>query len=84
MTAIFADTFYWVALTDADDALYQRAAHLEGQFGNTPIVTIDGVLSESPEGFLRRSLAAPQHGRDTAGAVIVMEDRRCACCSTSK
>jgi hypothetical protein len=41
MTAIFADTFYWVALTDPDDALYAEAVELESRFAGTPIVTTD-------------------------------------------
>jgi len=28
MTAVFADTFYWVALTDPGDALYEQAAQI--------------------------------------------------------
>jgi predicted nucleic acid-binding protein len=46
MTAVFADTFYWVALTDPDDALYQQAAALEGLLRGRRIVTTDEVLSE--------------------------------------
>jgi predicted nucleic acid-binding protein len=46
MTAVFADTFYWVALTDPDDALYKQAAELESRFALTSIVTTDEVLSE--------------------------------------
>jgi predicted nucleic acid-binding protein len=46
MTAVFADTFYWVALTDPDDELYQQAASMEALFADTPIITTDEVLSE--------------------------------------
>ncbi|MEP6715492.1 MAG: nucleic acid-binding protein [Terriglobia bacterium] len=46
MKAVFADTFYWVALTDDDDELYQQAAHLEAALANTLVVTTDEVLSE--------------------------------------
>lgn len=46
MKAVFADTFYWVALTDPDDALYQRAVHVESTLTDMLIVTTDEVLSE--------------------------------------
>jgi hypothetical protein len=46
MTAVFADTFYWVALTDPDDALYEQASRAESQLVDMPIVTTDEVLAE--------------------------------------
>jgi predicted nucleic acid-binding protein len=46
VSAVFADTFYWVALTDPDDALYQQAAALESLFTGRRVVTTDEVLSE--------------------------------------
>jgi uncharacterized protein len=46
MTAVFADTFYWVALTDPDDALYKDAVRLESEHAHSTIVTTDEVLSE--------------------------------------
>jgi uncharacterized protein len=46
MTAVFADTFYWVALTDPNDALYERAAHIEALLAGRSFVTTDEVLSE--------------------------------------
>jgi predicted nucleic acid-binding protein len=44
MTAVLADTFYWVALTD--DALYEQAARAESQMVDVPVVTTDEVLAE--------------------------------------
>ena len=41
MRAFFADTFYWIALTAAGDAAYERAHEVTGD-----IVTIDEVLTE--------------------------------------
>lgn len=66
MTAVFADTFYWVALTDPDDALYEQASRMEGQFAATPVVTTDEVLSEfltffSGNLWMRRRAAATIH-----------------------
>ena len=46
MTGLFADTFYWVALMDPDDELYEHAARMEALFSDTPIVTTDEVLTE--------------------------------------
>lgn len=44
--AVFADTFYWIALTDPDDALYRQAAELDTMLAGAAIVTTDEVLSE--------------------------------------
>jgi hypothetical protein len=46
MTAIFADTFYWVALTDPSDALYAQASRLENLIAGAQLVTTDEVLNE--------------------------------------
>lgn len=55
MTAVFADTFYWVALTDPDDALYEQAAQLESRCAGRTIITTDDVLSEFLTFFSRTS-----------------------------
>ncbi|HYI95198.1 MAG TPA: PIN domain-containing protein [Bryobacteraceae bacterium] len=46
MKAVFADTFYWVALTDPNDDLYRQAAKLDEMLAGVRIVTTDEVLSE--------------------------------------
>ena len=55
---VFADTFYWIALTDSTDSFHVRASQVTDE-----IVTTDEVLSEyltffcaAPE-FLRREVA---------------------------
>ena len=55
---VFADTFYWIALTDSADDAHDRAVQFSGE-----IVTTDEVLTEyltffcaAPE-FLRREVA---------------------------
>jgi hypothetical protein len=53
MTAVFADTFYWVALTDPDGALYERAVHIEALVAGRSLVTTDEVLSEFSHVFRR-------------------------------
>jgi hypothetical protein len=37
---VFADTFYWVALTNPDDSRYQDAVALENVLAGAVIVTI--------------------------------------------
>ena len=46
MNAVFADTFYWVALSDPSDPRYQEAVAAESGFSGGKIVTTDEVLSE--------------------------------------
>jgi len=46
MTALFADTFYWIALADSTDAAHERALALTAERATSPIVTTDEVLSE--------------------------------------
>lgn len=64
MTAIFADTFYWVALTDPDDTLYAQAAELESRFAGTLIVTTDEILTEFLT-FFSRGLRLRRRAVDT-------------------
>lgn len=46
MKAIFADTFYWAALTSIDDSAHDRAMELSRSLAPDRIVTTDEVLSE--------------------------------------
>lgn len=46
MTVLFADTFYWVALTSTDDAAHDRAIGLSRSLAPDKIVTTDEVLCE--------------------------------------
>jgi uncharacterized protein len=46
MTALFADTFYWVALANFADSAHQRALALTAQLGASHIATTDEVLTE--------------------------------------
>ena len=46
MSAVFADTFYWVALSDPADPRYQEAVAAEKSLPGAKIVTTDEVLSE--------------------------------------
>jgi len=44
--SVFADTSYWVALTDREDSLYQTAGERSDLVGSCLIVTSDAVLIE--------------------------------------
>lgn len=46
MTAVFADTFYWIAVTTPDDSAYARALEFSRSRPPDQIVTTDEVLSE--------------------------------------
>ena len=46
MRAVFADTFYWVALTNLDDSRYQDAVALDSVLEGAVIVTTDEILTE--------------------------------------
>jgi predicted nucleic acid-binding protein len=63
MTAVFADTFYWIAVADSTDRAHQRALTLTAARATSRIFTTDEVLTEvltffssAPEQF--RSQAA--------------------------
>ena len=67
MSAVFADTFYWIALTAPQDAAHERARQFTGD-----IVTTEEVLAEYLNFFcaapepLRRKVAAQQVQQTTA------------------
>jgi uncharacterized protein len=68
MTALFADTFYWIALADFNDSAPQRALALTSEHAASQIVTTDEVLAEyltffstAPEP-LRRGVAESVQG----------------------
>jgi uncharacterized protein len=63
MIALFADTFYWIALADVADSAHQRALTLTAARIDSPIVTTDEVLVEyltffatAPEPMRRQAL----------------------------
>jgi predicted nucleic acid-binding protein len=67
MTAIFADSFYWVALADNRDAAHGMGLTLTSELANAQIVTTDEVLTEylnffaaAPEGIRRRAAHGAQ------------------------
>ncbi len=44
MSALFADTFYWIALADLSDSAHRRAMALTVERKDSLIVTTDEVL----------------------------------------
>jgi len=46
MNAVFADTFYWVALTNPRDAIHEHAWALPRSLGSPRIVTTEQVIIE--------------------------------------
>jgi hypothetical protein len=59
MTAVFADTFYWIAPTLPRDAAYERAQQVMDDIVTTEEVLTEYLtfFSEAPE-YLRREVAA--------------------------
>ena len=82
VTAVFADTFYWIALADAADHFHQRALAVTDEKADSEIVTTDEVLTEfltffagAPEQF-RRSAADGVEGLLTSSFVRVIPQSR--------
>ena len=68
MSALFADTFYWIALADLTDSAHQRAMTLTAERTDSLIVTTDEVLAEyltffsAALGTVRREVAESVQG----------------------
>jgi uncharacterized protein len=63
--AVFADTFYWVALTNRADPYNRRVVARAQEIGQTTIVTTDSVRTE----FLTFFVQNP-HWRNRAGQTV--------------
>lgn len=66
MKAIFADTFYWAALTAVDDLAHARALDISHSLAPDMIVTTDEVLTE----YLAFFAGARVSIRDWAGRIV--------------
>jgi predicted nucleic acid-binding protein len=82
MTALFADTFFWVALADFADSSHQRALALTAERASSRIVTTDEVLTEyltffstAPEA-LRREAAESVEGILASSVIRVIPQSR--------
>jgi predicted nucleic acid-binding protein len=82
MTARFADTFYWIALTDFNDSAHRRALTLASEPGSSLLVTTDKVLVEfltffgmAPEPMRRKALANAQSILNNPGVRVIAQSR---------
>jgi predicted nucleic acid-binding protein len=82
MTALFADTFYWIALADFSDSAHRRALALTAERKKTPIVTTDEVLAEYltffatvPEQMRRKAVLNARRILDDPGVRVVPQSR---------
>ena len=82
MSAIFADTFYWIALADFNDSAHQRALALTYERAESPIVTTDEVLVEyltffatTPEQTRRKALTNARRILDDPGVRVIPQSR---------
>jgi hypothetical protein len=75
MIALFADTFYWIALADFNDGAHPRALALASERADLPIITTDEVLAE----YLTFFATAPEPMRRKALAKRAVYSRRSWC-----
>ena len=67
MRALFADTFYWVALTSTEDAAHVYSVELSSSLKPERIVTTDEVLTE----YLAFFSSAKPSVRTQAGSIVI-------------
>lgn len=82
MNAVFADTFYWIALADYTDTHHQRAIALTSELATRRIVTTDEVLTEYMNFFStstersRRQVARSVQGILQSSSITVIPQSR--------
>lgn len=81
MTAVFADTFFWIALADSKDRAHRRALAFATEW-NSPIVTTDEVLVEyltffatAYERIRRKAIAHARRILDQPGIRVIPQSR---------
>lgn len=82
MTALFAGTFYWIALADFSDSAHRRALALTAERIDAPIITTDEVLAEfltffatAPEQMRRKAVLNARRILDDPGVRVVPQSR---------
>lgn len=82
MSAVFADTFYWIALTDSTDSSHRRALALTSDLANASVVTTDEIIAEylsffatAHERMRRNALANARRILQTPGIYVVPQSR---------
>lgn len=82
MTKVFADTFYWVALTNRDDQWHQRVRAFSTTLGSAQIFTTDEIFVELLAYFgtfgppLRARAAAIIHTAHSNPRMVVLPQTR--------
>jgi len=82
MRSLFADTFYWIALTDTADSAHRRALDLASARVNRVIVATDEVLAEfltffatAAEPIRRKAVMNAQRILDSRGVRVIPQSR---------
>jgi predicted nucleic acid-binding protein len=82
MTAVFADTFHWIALADFSDSFHERALALTSAHAEQPLVTTDEVLTEylnyfgeQPEALRRHVAASVRRMMGSSGIRVISQSR---------
>ena len=82
MIAVFADTFYWIALTDFSDSFHERALALTAEHASLPLITTDEVLTEylnyfgdRPETIRRHVAAGVRRIMGSSGFRVIPQSR---------
>jgi len=81
LKAVFADTFYWVALTNPDDSRYRDAMATEPLLRSVQVVTTDEILTEfmtffASDSWFRRLASVTVRRLLTSAAVHVFPQSR--------
>jgi uncharacterized protein len=82
MSAVFADTFYWVALADSTDGSHRRALKLTSKLASVRVITTDEVIAEyltffaTSEGWMRRkAITNARYILETPGVRVIPQSR---------
>ena len=82
MSALFADTFYWIALSDTADSSHRRALEITSKWTDWSIITTDEVLAEfltffatAPEPMRRKAVINAQRILSAPGVRVVPQSR---------
>ena len=70
MNRIFADTFYWTALTNADDEAHQQAVELSRRLRPENTITTEDVLDEYLAYFSAARPSVRVRAADTVSALL--------------
>jgi predicted nucleic acid-binding protein len=70
MRAVFADTFYWAALTSTEDAAHERAMQISRFLKPERIITTDEVLDEYPAFFSGARASVRAQAANNVAALI--------------